>query len=772
MKIKYLIPCFLIILLCGGCVYYNTFYNAKKYYGLARASQIERLKENPYDSIKASSAESDNFKKSVEKSSKVLEQYPSKRKYIDKAILLLGKAFYYRGDYSKAVRKFTELVNNYTKSRLYFEAGFYLGMALYQKKSFIGAQKAFETLIKEDSLNSAWSVKAKFMLAQIAIDNDHQEIALDLFEKYKGLAGDKYLSNLMHYKIANIEHLRGNFQKAIQNYQQVEYVRVPMIYQDLKFEPEMDYRAKFSIGRCLRDDNKPYLALKHYNNLMNHDEFSLHFNKIRLQTGNILLELDSIYEAISSFQSICIEIENTREKAEALFSLGMIQEKRFGNLDSALRLYDSSIAVFGSSENAEMARSRSNSIRKLMKLRGLLEKGKKDSIIDTSFINDTTVLKDSTDTLSIKISQSMADTISSAQRNYAIAEIFLFELEIPDSALAVLDTIIMDTVKDSVYAPKAIYAKAWILDNFKKSQKQLADTLYNSIIKKYPNTIYAKTSQEALGLDVTIMTREDSALKEFHEAEAYFENREFARTAIEKYKQVIQLFPNTLYAYKSQLAAAWIYNNVLFELDSAKVAYLNLEKMTKEETASPFYQMARGKLQGANLGLDDLYENKYSTQVLNTGIGPGIEVTNLEITGGINSYTASRTEQSIKKSITEALNIEVLPLYLEILKEKKATAGKVDITLSVSGDGGVNFHDIAYNDFRNDEIELALEETFAQIEFKPIDTDGEQIFHLVLTFYSTSERYHNNNDKKAPEAPESEFEENMRYRPGLNDNEP
>jgi tetratricopeptide (TPR) repeat protein len=723
------IACFLLItLLFLGCVYYNTFYNAKKYYYLARQSQVTRLKENPYDSIKVNSQESDDFKKSIEKSSKVLEQYPTKKKYIDQAILLLGKAFYHKAEYSKAERKFTELVNNYTQSRLYWEASYYLGMSMYQKDRYGSAQKAFETLIREDSQNTIWSLKAKYMLAQIAIDKDHQEIAMGLLEKHKGLAKDKYLSNLMHYKIATIEHQRGNYQKALGNYNKVTYIRVPQKYQDLKVEPEMEYRAQFSTGECLQAQKKPAKALKHYDKMMGKDEFFEHFKEILLQTGYCYMEMDSIEKAMAVFQRIPVEYKKTQEAGEALYNLGMIYEKKYKDLEKALMYYDSSVAEFGTSENAELARVRSESFRKLKKLRGQLMAAAPDSA-------------DTTDTLAAKQKETMATDLPYAQKHYAIAEIFLFELEMTDSALAEFDSIIMDTVMDSVYTPKAWYGKAWTIDNLVRTKKDLSDSLYRYVIANFSHTRYAQASQEALELDVTLMTKEDSALNSFHRAESYFGNEEMSEKAIQLYKEVVDSFPGTLYALKAQLTIAWTYNNILYNLDSAQVAYAKLKNMTKDREESPFFQLAKIKLEGVKLDLADLFSDDESTsddEMIVAGTGPDIVVRDVKNKKG--DFLGKRTKASITRAVQINMRDEVLPLYLEILKDSKRLKGDVKVSLHVSKQGEVNYFEVDYGEIKNGEIEVSLEQSLDLITLAPVEEEGDQTILLTLSFYNTKDR--------------------------------
>ncbi len=75
----------LTLLLQMSCAYYNTFYNAKKYYKMGR----DESENNFYTLI--SNAEIKNYNLTVEKCESVLVKFPNSR-YVDDALLLMSKA--------------------------------------------------------------------------------------------------------------------------------------------------------------------------------------------------------------------------------------------------------------------------------------------------------------------------------------------------------------------------------------------------------------------------------------------------------------------------------------------------------------------------------------------------------------------------------------------------------------------------------------------------------------------------------------------------------
>ncbi len=79
----------LIVLLTGGCAYYNTFYNAQKNYEEA----LEYAREHPDD---PASHEKELLDAAVVGAGRVLARYPDSR-WVDDAQLLLGNALLLRG---------------------------------------------------------------------------------------------------------------------------------------------------------------------------------------------------------------------------------------------------------------------------------------------------------------------------------------------------------------------------------------------------------------------------------------------------------------------------------------------------------------------------------------------------------------------------------------------------------------------------------------------------------------------------------------------------
>ena len=109
----------LLLALCpvSGCVYYNTFYNARKEFNTA-----EKMRKNTGVGSQAA------YKNAIEKSLKVIEDHPNS-KYYDDALYVVAASYYHTQQYSKAERRLRELLANFPESQYARQSMIYLAQA-------------------------------------------------------------------------------------------------------------------------------------------------------------------------------------------------------------------------------------------------------------------------------------------------------------------------------------------------------------------------------------------------------------------------------------------------------------------------------------------------------------------------------------------------------------------------------------------------------------------------------------------------------------------
>jgi hypothetical protein len=116
----------LVVLLSGtGCVYYNTFYFARRHFNNAEAIRIKAEKEERI--LPAQAVEL--YKQSLQYSARVLLEHPDSR-WVEEALLLSQKALYYQGEVAASIRKGLELIQHFPESRRIPECRLYMARGL------------------------------------------------------------------------------------------------------------------------------------------------------------------------------------------------------------------------------------------------------------------------------------------------------------------------------------------------------------------------------------------------------------------------------------------------------------------------------------------------------------------------------------------------------------------------------------------------------------------------------------------------------------------
>jgi len=263
------------IFLLLNCVYYNTFYNAQKYYD-------EGLKQK-----RESGGGTNSFQKSIEKCNKVLDRYSSS-KWVDDAIFLLGMSFYHLNQFDNAKINLEKIIENYSDSPFVKESTLYLGkIALLEGKiteSVILLDRAADSE-KLDIRMEAFKTKLEIYLKE---GSPEKAIAAgqDFINKYKTHKAEVY------YIMGNAYNKIEEYSKALEMYKkswkearewEVEGLRYNLasIYVNLDSLPEAlsvigDYNKADSLiilkGRILREMERyeeSEAALKFAKNLRN-----------------------------------------------------------------------------------------------------------------------------------------------------------------------------------------------------------------------------------------------------------------------------------------------------------------------------------------------------------------------------------------------------------------------------------------------------------------------------------------------------------------------
>ncbi|MDQ3000354.1 MAG: tetratricopeptide repeat protein [Fibrobacterota bacterium] len=553
-----LLPAFFL----GGCVYFNTFYNAQKAYDQATRLHEKRIDKNPEDSVLVTPDEKLKLERSIAKSSKVLELYPEEKKYQPKALFLIGESYLALGEYSKAILKYEELARFYPQAKELPTADFHRAKCLFLNGQYLAARPALEKIMNS-SANPDFRLEAMVFLAKLEMQNNSSLAALELYEKLlKEHARTPEARATAHFEAAKIafdlklwERARGHARNA-----------------DIKSLPtKLRYRCDMLAAECLYRLNKVADGIAELETMKGNRFYFTSIPEIDLKLAQGWFLLNKRGKAVELLTGIPKLAPRTAYSAEAFYRLGDHHLRDLKDEKQAKIFFDSAAAAGPLFEYGVLAAERSAALARLADLRKPADSTAKET----------------------------------HYRDFMIAELFLFRLESVDSALGHLDRIVQDPRQDSSHSMRAAYARAFIHDEFKKS-KPVSDSLYRFVLEKYPNTDYAKQAERNLGLKPSVQTDEDIAHRLFLEAEAgRFGGGDIRGSVIPAYMRVVKEYGGTREAAKAQFVIAMLFEQihngeekVAGSLDSAIDAY---QSVRERYARTPYSDVAEAKLAAAGI---------------------------------------------------------------------------------------------------------------------------------------------------------------------------
>lgn len=376
-KLYYIIPFLLFVGLTTQCAYYNTFYNAKKFYNEAEKerkkrekTQVVELSPEEEEQLKktgrsaqdtknrASQQEMQNYQQAIERSSRVLEYFPNSR-WFDDALILIGKCFYYRRDYKKAMRKFDEILTNYPESDFIPET------LLLKAQTFIGleeldaAEEQLRELSNDPDIPKIVREEAKYELGGLYFKKQNYELAAENFASSARSANDKLIKAMAQYRY-------GDCLIRLERYDEAPAV----LRRAVKISPNEDFQSQaiYKLGQAYSLNGEYDRAIKTFRTALAKEFDEKRIPRIKLELATNLQLQGDLSEAIKWYENIIEEHKRTDASARSYFALAEIEEYIVGDYQKAKENYDLVRSEFSSSLIAPIAQQRSDNIRTLNEL--------------------------------------------------------------------------------------------------------------------------------------------------------------------------------------------------------------------------------------------------------------------------------------------------------------------------------------------------------------------------------------------------------------------
>lgn len=230
-----------VLLLVAGCsrntfvgqrlgnftAYYNTFYNAEKAYdegvkAITTSADQQAIDRDVYLPLFGGEgrvvAQTQAFQSAIEKSSDILRDHPNS-KWVDDALLLIGKSYFYLQNHVGAETKFREVET--LDSPLEDEARFWLARTYIVSAQYDRAANHLEeSLIRED-LSRRWEPKLRLALGSLYVKRQAWEDAVTELETGLENVRDNDLAARAQFLLGQVYETLGRYEEAVAAFEAV-----------------------------------------------------------------------------------------------------------------------------------------------------------------------------------------------------------------------------------------------------------------------------------------------------------------------------------------------------------------------------------------------------------------------------------------------------------------------------------------------------------------------------------------------------------------------
>ncbi|MCF6268897.1 MAG: tetratricopeptide repeat protein [Melioribacteraceae bacterium] len=597
--------------------YFNRYYKAQK----AFADGEEEIKLNQkkplfqFKEEKLPSKANSNFDDVIKFSSKIL-QFNQDTKYVNEAIYIIAKSYYYKGQFNKALRKFIEL-DGLNDQELWLSTKYWISKSEFQMRNFVLALEHLDEVKALAIENEDEEILFQAYITEISYyiyKEEFSKAVLKIEELLKQDLDDDVMAEVT-YELGMLYVSLENYEKAVNAFELVE---------DGSPTFEIEFRTKLEYAKAIKNLDRQEEAIDILNELRDNSKYEKYWDIVDLEIAQIHLEEGDTELALEIFYSVDTGYSKNESSGIAAFMQGDIMEHIYMDFDSAKILYEKVAVKKAPSEYRLEARLKANVLksRKDYSDKIFIAKKEYQYLIDTTlFVEDsiayagyitrrdsaqfldneqkklnegnnrtttrgrtrgTAIAKnklfeyeeDSLFTYEPKLPLISIDSMQSyiVRNQYELGNLYFTDLLVPDSAFFYYNEIVTH-YPNTRYQANVLYAMGsyyLTVDN-----KPKADSLFRIVYESYKSFPIAKAAALRLGIDTKDLDS-DPALKKYLIAEEFIDEEDYLE-AIEQFHFIYQTYPESQYAPKALYSIGWIYENEFADFDGASQFYDSLK---------------------------------------------------------------------------------------------------------------------------------------------------------------------------------------------------
>ncbi|GIV59261.1 MAG: hypothetical protein KatS3mg043_0350 [Rhodothermaceae bacterium] len=334
--------------------YYNTFYNARKAYerGVKSLSRndtpVDRNRYLPIFSEPSRTAKSKDFEDAIKKSADVLRDHP-RSKWVDDALLLIGKSYFYQQNYVGAEQKFREVIE--LGSDLEDEARFWLARTLIAGQAYDEAAAHLQESLVREGLEQAWAAMLHLALGELYVKRADWEAAAEALERGLAHVPERDTGARAQFLLGQVYETMGRYADAVAAFERVA-----------RFNPlyELGYAARYSAIRVEGRYGDGERALKLLRKMERDDKHYVYRADLAYLRGRILQAMGRTEEARAVYHGLLYNddrsLDISRVRGRIHYALGEIHRDVYEDFVRAAAYFDSAAVALGSAGGTTASR--------------------------------------------------------------------------------------------------------------------------------------------------------------------------------------------------------------------------------------------------------------------------------------------------------------------------------------------------------------------------------------------------------------------------------
>lgn len=445
------------LLTFASCVYFNTFYNAKLFF--SEAEKMRAASEGEFIGNRIT----DKYKKAIEKSDIVINNYPDS-KYLDDALFLKGRSHFYRREYDLSESAFNALLST-NPDDYKILAEYWLALNKWKSGK---PQPALEDLNRIITITDEDKFLAHIYQSQaeIFLELGQDAIAVSALEKAAELTKNRKDKGQIYYRLAELAYAIQDYERAIDYYNNViKY----------SFSNERVMEANLKIVQRYRDLNDLKKASKEIQSMLVDPDFSTIHGDLELELGKLKLTQNENEAAVLILEDIVVNYPNTDTAAEAFYLLGeqsLLNKRDFVKADFYYKQIqrESPKSIFN-----ERGKQRIKEIDKYQ--------------ISKTILKEFEELALSSDSLMIDDKIQNIDTRKVVLELYNLGELEAFHFNQIDTSIVYFKRII-DDFHESELVAKAMFTLSYLYEQLGDTSQSLK--YQGIIVRNYTDSEYAE----------------------------------------------------------------------------------------------------------------------------------------------------------------------------------------------------------------------------------------------------------------------------------------